>query len=248
LPVRAAMSAVSEVLPFAAYGKNYLRAISRPSAVERYFESISFNSFYARRRTLNSRWHSPADARFYRHTFGPAVLPDDTDPLSQAMYFEGTAKLAGDILVKVDRMSMANSLEVRCPMLDHHLGELAARIPHDWKLKDGRGKQILIEAIGDRLPPQLLNRPKMGFGVPLPHWFRGSLREFLWDHLTSQRLAERHIVSPAFVRNLLTEHDSGRRNNTHWLWTLLMLELWLRDCESEPELAGAITTGRAGLR
>ena len=92
------------------------------------------------------------------------------------MYFEATAKLAGDILVKVDRMSMANSLEVRCPLLDHELAEMANRIPNRWKTRDGRGKLILLKALGDRLPAALLSRPKRGFGVPLAKWFRGPLR------------------------------------------------------------------------
>ena len=119
--------------------------------------------------------------------------------------------------MKVDRMSMANSLEVRCPMLDHELAELAARIPHAWKLKNGRGKDIFIRAVGHRLPPELLRQPKRGFGVPLASWFRGSLRSFVWDHLTSRAFLDRRMVSPEFVRHLLEEHDRGRRDNHHHL-------------------------------
>jgi asparagine synthase (glutamine-hydrolysing) len=145
------------------------------------------------------------------------------------MYFETTAKLTGDMLVKVDRMSMAASLEVRSPMLDHELAALAAKIPHRWKLEGGRGKRILLKALGDRLPPELLTRPKRGFGVPLSVWFRGPLRQLLWDHLNGKRFLERGLVRPKFMRTLLEEHDSGRRNNAHWLWTLLMLELWFRE-------------------
>jgi asparagine synthase (glutamine-hydrolysing) len=145
------------------------------------------------------------------------------------MIFEATVKLTGDMLVKVDRMSMANSLEVRCPMLDDKFADLAARIPHAWKLRNGRGKDIFIQALGDRLPAELLRQPKRGFGVPLAHWFRGSLRSFLWDHLTSPSFFNRGIVAPDFVRYLLEEHDRGRRNNYHHLWKLLMLELWFRE-------------------
>ena len=124
-------------------------------------------------------------------------------------------------------------------MLDHELAELAAGIPHGWKLRNGKGKQILIEALGDRLPPELLNRKKMGFGVPLSLWFRDSLREFVWDHLTSSRFFDRGIVSPDFVRDLLAEHDTGRRNNERWLWTLLILELWFREIEHQPQTVAA---------
>lgn len=145
------------------------------------------------------------------------------------LYFEATAKLTGDMLVKVDRMSMANSLEVRCPMLDHELAGLAARIPHSWKLKNGRGKDIFIRAVGHRLPPELLRQPKRGFGVPLGSWLRGSLRSFVWDHLTSRAFLDRRMVSPEFVMHLLEEHDRGRRDNHHHLWKLLMLELWFQE-------------------
>lgn len=241
------LSALANALPYSAYGKNYLRMISRQSALERYFEN-NYAPYFLRKELLEPAWMLPADQAFLTRTLAHFLVPGDEDVLTQALYFEATAKLQGDMLVKVDRMSMANSLEVRCPMLDHHLGELAASIPHDWKIKNGRGKQILVEAIGDRLPPELLNRPKMGFGVPLPHWLRGSLREFLWDHLTSKQLAGRNIVSSSFVKKLLTEHDSGRRNNTHWLWTILMLELWFRDYEAEPERADMTATGRVGTR
>src|SRR6202021_2249961 len=173
------------------------------------------------------------------------LLPKDPGALTQALYFEATAKLTGDMLVKVDRMSMANSLEVRCPMLDHELAQLAARIPHAWKAKNGRGKDIFIRAVGHRLPAELLHQPKRGFGVPLASWLRGSLRSFLWDHLTSREFLDRRMVSPEFVRHLLEEHDRGRRDNHHHLWKLLMLELWFQEdgrrrTESTSAEAGAV--------
>ena len=116
----------------------------------------------------------PGDAAFLAQRARHCLLPNGADVLTQAMYFEATAKLTGDMLVKVDRMSMANSLEVRCPLLDHELAELAARIPHSWKFATAEASDIFISAMGDRLPPELLPRPKRGFGVPLAHWFRGS--------------------------------------------------------------------------
>ena len=147
------------------------------------------------------------------------------------MYLDTVTYLPDDILVKVDRASMANSLEVRSPLLDHELAELAASIPHAWKVSDGQGKRILLDAVGDRLPEALLNRPKQGFGVPLVDWFRGSLREFLHDNVTSAAFLGRGLVSPEFLRALLDEHDSGRRDNSHWLWSLLVLSLWFQEME-----------------
>jgi asparagine synthase (glutamine-hydrolysing) len=225
--LRALISRIADLLPYSAYGKNYLRMISRPQALERYFESAS--PHYLLQRLLMPEWMPPADAGFLAQKMAHSLLPAGTDALTQALYFEATAKLTGDMLVKVDRMSMANSLEVRCPMLDHELAQLAARIPHAWKLKNGRGKDIFIRAVGHRLPPELLRQPKRGFGVPLASWFRGSLRSFVWDHLTSREFLDRRMVSPQFVRHLLEEHDRGRRDNHHHLWKLLMLELWFQD-------------------
>jgi asparagine synthase (glutamine-hydrolysing) len=225
---RRALAAVADLLPYSAYGKNYLRMISRPSALERYFE-LNYAPYYLRRQLLTPDWMLPGDAAFLQRTFAQCLLPNGADILTQALYFEATAKLTGDMLVKVDRMSMANSLEVRCPLLDQELALLAAKIPHSWKLGPGKGKRILIDALGERLPPELLTRPKRGFGVPLSLWFRGPLKSFLWDHLRSAEFRGRGITSAGFVDHLLEEHDRGRRDNSHWLWMLLMLELWFRE-------------------
>jgi asparagine synthase (glutamine-hydrolysing) len=226
-PLRRVLSTVADLLPYASYGKNRLRVISRPSALERYFEH-TYTPFMLRRELLNPEWMLPADAGFLAREFQHCLLPNGADALSQALYFEATAKLTGDMLVKVDRMSMAHSLEVRCPLLDHELAELAASIPTAWKMRNGQGKAILLDALGDRLPPALRQRKKMGFGVPLAQWFRGPLRDFLRDHLLSGPFTGRGIASPVFVRHLIEENESGRRDNSDTLWALLMLELWFR--------------------
>ena len=227
---RRCLDRVAAWLPYSAYGKNYLRMISRPTALERYFE-FNYTPYFLRSRLLQPEWMLPAEEGFLRCTFADCLLPEDADIVSQAMYFESTANLTGDMLVKVDRMSMANSLEVRCPLLDHELAALAAAMPHSWKIAGGRGKRILLQALGDRLPAELLSRGKMGFGVPLAAWFRNELRELLWDELTSTRFVGRGIAAQAFVRHLLEEHQAGRRDNNQWLWSLLMLELWFQKAE-----------------
>jgi len=234
---RRLLSHLADWLPYSAYGKNYLRMISRRSALERYFE-FNYTPYFLRSRLLEPEWMLPADAGFLRRAFAGCLLPEDADILSQAMYFESTANLTGDMLVKVDRMSMAHSLEVRCPLLDHELAELAATVPHNWKIAAGRGKRILVQSLADRLPAEILARDKMGFGVPLASWFRTELRELLWDHLTSARFTSRGIASPDFLRHLLEEHQSGRRDNNQWLWSLLMLELWYQKTQAAtPALA-----------
>ena len=225
------LARAAEALPYSAYGKNYLRMISRPNALARYFE-YNYAPYFLRQRLLQPEWMLPADAAFLTRTLADCLPAGDSGILTQAMYFEATANLTGDMLVKVDRMSMANSLEVRSPLLDHQLAGFAATLPHSWKLRDGRGKRIFIDAIGDRLPTELLHRGKMGFGVPLDDWFRGPLRPMLWDRLTSARFLDRGVVSPEFVRTLLAEHDSRRRNNDTWLWSLLVLDLWFEQVEN----------------
>jgi asparagine synthase (glutamine-hydrolysing) len=231
---RGALAMLANALPYSAFGKNYLHMISRPDPVSRYLES-NFAPRLMRNRLLRPAWMLPADPKWIRTQLSDCFLPNGADDLAQALYFEATAKLSGDMLVKVDRMSMAASLEVRCPMLDHKLAEFAATIPHEWKIRNKRGKDILIDALADRLPPELLHRPKMGFAVPIAEWFRGPLRPMLRDHLESPRFFARDIVSPSFVRGMIAEHESRRRNNTTWLWSLLVLEKWFRRQEASAD-------------
>jgi asparagine synthase (glutamine-hydrolysing) len=226
------------LLPYSAYGKNYLRGIGAPTALDRYFNQ-NYTQYFLRERMLTPEWMLPADAAFLQKLLPDDFPADGGDILSQTMYFEATANLPGDMLVKVDRASMAASLEVRCPLLDHRLAEFATTIPTSWKWRDGKGKRILLEALGDRLPVELLTRPKMGFGVPIDRWFRGPLREMVHDSLLSAAFLERGIVSPEFVKYLLAEHASGRRDNQHQIYSLLMLDLWYRDLEAPaPREAG----------
>ena len=229
--LRAGLATLASLLPFSAYGKNYLHMLSRSGPMERYLEN-NFSNYYLRKQLLQPEWMLPADYGFLMRMLPDAFLPATADPVSQALYFETAVNLPGDMLVKVDRMSMAASLEVRCPLLDRDLADVAASIPNSWKIREGRGKYLLVKALGDTLPPELLTRQKMGFGVPLDHWFRGALREMLHDHLTGSRFLERGIVSPPFVRQLIEEHRTGRRNHAAWLWSLLMLEMWYRQEES----------------
>ncbi len=232
-PLRLLISGIADALPYSTRGKNYLHMVSRRTSFARYLES-NYAPYQMRKEMLEPEWMLPVDERFLERVFALCLPPPGSDPLSEALYFESTCKLSGDMLVKVDRMSMATSLEVRSPLLDHELAAIAAEIPHSCKIRNGRGKDILIRALGDRLPPELLNREKMGFAIPLSAWLRGPLREMLWDHLDGPRFRQRGIARPQFVRHLLDEHQSGRRDNRTWLWTLLVLEMWFREFESSP--------------
>jgi asparagine synthase (glutamine-hydrolysing) len=229
--VRKAVSRLADRLPYSALGKNYLRMMSRTTPMERYLER-NYVSYYLRRECLNSNWMLPAESGFLMRKLDRYLLPAGTDDLTQAMHFESSANLVGDLLVKVDRMSMANSLEVRCPLLDQELAEFAATIPNEWKVTPQGGKRILVRALADRLPVSVFERPKMGFGVPLDDWLRGPLRSLVQDTLFSSRSLSRGIVAAPFLEKLIDEHQSRRRENGPFIWSLLMLEMWFEEFES----------------
>ena len=136
--------------------------------------------------------------------------------------------LPGDILRKVDLASMAVSLECRSPFLDHKVVELAARLPTEWKLRGRRQKTILRDMFGHLLPGPILRRKKMGFGVPLDHWFRGQLRELLCDTLLSERTFSRGWLRRETVEHMVSSHLEDRAELSQQLWALLVLELWSR--------------------
>ncbi len=136
--------------------------------------------------------------------------------------------LPNDLLVKVDIASMAHSLEARSPLLDHKVMELAATFPSSFKLRGFDKKWILKDVARGLLPADVLSRPKRGFGVPIEHWLRGSLRDLLQDVLLSPAAEQREYFDPAFVRRLVDDHLTNRQNRHFLLWNLLMLELWHR--------------------
>jgi asparagine synthase (glutamine-hydrolysing) len=222
------LSVFASVLPYSARGKNFMRMVSCGTSLERFFE-VNYAPRFLLERLVRERWLPPAGLSYLRTEFADCLQPESVSALGQAVYFATTCALPEDMLVKVDRMSMANSLEVRCPLLDHELAELAARVPARWNMRGNRGKQVFLDAVGDRLPPALLQLRKTGFGVPLAAWFRGPLKDLLQDHLLAPQFLQKDIVSPDFVRYLIDEHLRGRRDNYYWLWRLLVLDLWLRE-------------------
>lgn len=131
-----------------------------------------------------------------------------------------------DILTKVDVASMAVGLEARSPFMDHHVVELAARMPMELKMHHRRGKQILLETFGDLLPPAIQKRRKMGFGVPLDSWFRGELKPLLEEKLLNPKALSRGYFQPEMVQRLVEEHQSGQFDHSYRLWSLLCFEEW----------------------
>ena len=155
--------------------------------------------------------------------------------------------LVDDILVKVDRMTMANSIESRAPLLDHHLVEFAARLPSHLRRSGGRGKLLLRRVAAKLLPASVLSKRKQGFAIPLAQWFRNELQPLMRDTLDSRRFRERGLIAPAAADRLLLEHVEGRADHGEQLWMILNLELWARqylDAGTRP--AGVDASSAAG--
>ena len=159
----------------------------------------------------------------------------DLDITAQQQYVDARRYLTDDILVKVDKASMFNSLETRAPLLDQYLVEYVASLPSTLRMRNGVLKYLLKKVAADLLPAEILTRGKQGFGVPIKHWFRGDLNGYAYELLLSPRAQQRGIFNPAFVRNLLQAHARTTLvNHSSAIWALLCLELWFQIYMDEP--------------
>jgi len=152
----------------------------------------------------------------------------DIDFLNQCMFNDLKYYMVEDILVKVDRMTMLNSLETRCPLLDHELVELAFQLPADLKMKNGINKYLLKKLLDGYVPSNIINRRKQGFALPLTHWFNNELYEFANDLIFSDVMKESGFFNMKEVRKIYSIHKSGRRNMSYKLWLLLAFSIWLK--------------------
>ena len=221
---------LSENLPDGFWGKNYLYNASL-GAVDRYIDSVShFNDLrkkklYSQELRAKLNGNSERGSETFRRIAESAATGSRIDKL---LYLDSKTYLPGDILTKVDRMSMAASLEARAPLLDHKLIDFVMRIPPELKLKNLETKYIFKKALEGIVPPEILYREKQGFGVPINEWINSNLRERIRAELQEKRTLERGYFEAEYIKTLLREHSVNRRDHSYRLWILWMLELWHR--------------------
>lgn len=207
--------------------KSTFEALARDD-VEGYFHSVSILGDSIRAKLFSSAFHRELQNHRAVDVFREHARNAPEHPLSRVQYLDMKTYLVGDILTKVDRASMAHGLEVRVPILDHKLVEWMAGLPPGLKLRGKEGKYLFKKSLESRLPKEILYRPKMGFAVPLAGWFRGPLRERVRKSLLGPTMLESGIFDGNFLRQIVDQHQSGRRNFSDPIWTLLMFEAFLR--------------------
>jgi len=226
--LRRAAGIAAARLPHGVRGKNFLRHVARDEA-GRYIDAVRFFSrdekadlltpdAFARMAGEDPEHH--AGRRFARYANLPWA--------SQMMRFDAETYLPEDVLTKVDRMSMAHSIESRVPLLDNRVIDFASSLPAHLKIRNGRRKHVLKEVASTLLPRDLVDRRKQGFVVPIGRWFRGGMRELVEETLLSPRCLERGYFRASFIRRLIDEHVAGRRDHTLRLWQLVIFERWNR--------------------
>ncbi len=200
-------------------------------------QMLQASSVDARYQLLVSHWFDPAaivlqssEPEIELSDFGH--WPDVTDPVERMMYSDLIGYLPDDILVKVDRASMAVSLEARVPLLDHRVVEYAWRTPLRKKLRDGQSKWLLRQVLYRYVPSRLIDRPKKGFSVPIDGWLRGPLREWAEALLDEKRLREEGYFDPTPIRKMWNDHLAGRVREHHRLWDVLIFQAWLEQNRS----------------
>ena len=210
--------------------KRFVKAASEPTA-DRYFrwmgayEPEAKQTFYTADFKNRTAEYDAADFLkvWFAQTDGIGGIVDAT------MFADQQTYLPNDLLVKVDIASMANSLEARSPLLDHKVIEFAASLPENLKMKRFETKSLLKKVGAKLVPPEVIYRRKMGFGVPLGSWFRGALKDYVKQILLTEQFARRGIVRREYVENLIAEHLASRQDHGWKLWVLIMLELWFQE-------------------
>jgi asparagine synthase (glutamine-hydrolysing) len=200
------------------------------SSVEAYFHEISVIRDPLRNRMFSDSFKAELGGYSALEVLsGHAANAGTDDPLALIQYIDLHTYLVGDINTKVDRASMAHSLEVREPLMDHPLVEWLATLPTSLKMHGAEGKFLLKKAMEAHLPHDILYRPKMGFAVPLARWFRGPLRQRVRDALLGGRMAETTWFNAQVIHEIVEQHESGIRDHSTPIWVLLMFDAFLKN-------------------
>ena len=220
-------------------GRNLAYSVSLPWS-ERYIEAVSIVPIQRNFALLSSEFMNsfPSDSdplNLFRHCLADAPA---SDPISQVLYLDTKTYLPGDILTKVDRMSMAASLEARVPMLDHIFLEWVASLAPQWKM-GRKGQKYILRKLAERLgvPYEALHRPKQGFALPLLHWMRHELKELVLTLLLESRTLQRGYFNESGVRRVVNAFFQGQTDDYHEIWRLMMFELWQRNFRERFELS-----------
>jgi asparagine synthase (glutamine-hydrolysing) len=167
---------------------------------------------------------SPVD-----RNLAPYDVDEGNSTLRKILYFDQTSWLHDNLLERGDRMTMAASLEARMPFMDHRLAAYVSSLPDSCRLRGNVSKWLLREGMKQLLPAEIIDRPKVGFRVPMSDWFRSGMRDYLTDHLLSEDSMTKSFYKSSVLERYLSEHFNGKQNHEKLLWTLLNLELWQRE-------------------
>lgn len=228
---RPALDAVTYPLPYL-LGKTALLGTAWANRIYEFADLLDEREFIRCYRRLISQIKSPAELVIDSRdrptgVFESADWMNTWDYCHLMSYFDTMSYLPDDLLVKLDRASMAVGLEARDPLLDHRIVEFAARIPTQLKVHNGVGKWLLRQVLTRYVPESLIDRPKKGFGIPIEIWLRGPLKSWAKSLIDERKLASEGYLRPAMVQKMWTEHQSGRRNWSAQLWSILVFEGWL---------------------
>ncbi len=222
---------------------NYFKIADSSKVVSKMMKKIALNLFTVSRSIIFPEFFSGRDKyNLYNHNTREALnnsisnkidellegAADIKEPIDAMVNIDFKHYLSDDLLVKMDIASMANSIEARSPFLDHKLLEFSMNIPCSFKIKNGVRKYILKRALSDILPDEILNRNKMGFSIPLIYWFRNELKGFAYQTILDNSEGIKQFFNLNYVKQLLDEHVSGRKNHAQRIWALIVFEMWYR--------------------
>jgi asparagine synthase (glutamine-hydrolysing) len=224
-PVVARLPVSTKNLSFEYRAKRFVRS-SKYEPIERHHSWFGSFTIDEQRLLLTENVLSKTDSDIYASPRRLLEICDATDEIEQMQFLDMNFYMAEDILTKVDRASMAVSLETRAPFLDPRVGQFAASLPLDYKLRGNKGKYILKRSVEGLLPPSILSRSKKGFGIPIADWLKGRLNPLMHEMLAPARLKDQGLFESDYVQALIGEHEKGIASHHKQLWTLLVFQLW----------------------